>query len=213
MQASVLLSAARLREFAMKLLSGAILPAIVIAAGLGIGIQSAAIAEIHWHRTCNRCTIPKHNYGHDNPRGGVTGFAVANAVVERGSLILKPFHFRAIALKLDHLSLDQVGLAIDKAEGRLIASGRITHDGGDGGLIGSNVVIRIRAYAASSADTVQIPPDAVVVWDTETSLWVPRGQKHISLTPALEKQNRLELQRNFDIITHLEVEMEYSRDR
>jgi len=198
----------------MKSQSGAILPVIIIAAGLGMGIQSAVQAEIHWHHTCNRCTIPKHNYGHDNARGTVTGFAVANSVVEKGTLTRKPFHFRAIALKLDHLSLDQVGLAIDKAQGRLIASGRITHDGGDGGLIGSNVVIRIRAYAAASADPIQLPPDAVVVWESEYSLWVPRGQKHISLAPAPEKQKRsLELQRNFDIITHLEVEMEYSRDR
>lgn len=199
----------------MKTLSNAFLPVAVTVVLLSIGIQSAALAEIHWQRTCNRCCVPKHDYGYDTPRFGATKFAVANAAVGQGGLQRKPFHFRATALKVDHLQLDQVGLAIYKAEGKLVATGRITHSGGDGGLIGNNVTIRIRAYVASSADTFQIPPDAVVVWESEQNLWVSRGRpQYISLVPApnyLPQSKQLKL--HFDEITHLDVEMEYRRDR
>ncbi len=196
----------------VKTLSQAFFSVAVPVIFLSIGTANVAMAEIHCQRTCNRCCIPKHNYGHDTPRFGATEFAVANAV---DGLQRKPFHFRATALKVDHLLLDQVGLVIYKDQGKLVATGRITHSGGDGGLIGNNVTIRIRAYAAASADPTQIPPDAVVVWESEHNLWVSRGRpQHISLVPTpkyLPESEKLGLV--FDQITHLEIELEYQRDR
>ena len=186
---------------------------------LSIGVQSAIRAEIHWQRACNKGCIPQkpsysRNYGHDTPRFGATEFAVANKDTGQGGQLRKPFHFRALALKVDHLQLDQVGLAIYKAEGKLVATGRITHNGGDGGLIGSNVTIRIRAFAAASAETFQIPPDAVVLWESEHNLWVSRGgPQSISLVPEQNYLTQSQMMQHFEEITHLEVTMEYRRDR
>jgi hypothetical protein len=105
-------------------------------------------------------------------------------------------------------------LAIYKAEGKLVATGRITHSGGDGGLIGSNVTIRIRAFAAASTDTFLIPPDAVVVWESEQNLWVTRGgPQSISLVPTQNYLTQSKTTQHFEEITHLEVTMEYRRDR
>lgn len=173
-----------------------------------------AMGEVHWRSTCNRGCVPKHNYGHDTKRFSSTGFAVANDIVVDSTQRRKPFHLRATSIKLDHLQLDQIGLAILESDGQVIMSGRFNHTGGDGGLSGSNVTIRIRAYIAASPDPIQIPPDAVVVWSSESSVWVPRGQKQFNLTPSdctLDQQE--EISRNFARITHLEVEMEYRRDR
>jgi hypothetical protein len=203
----------------MKKFSSSSLLIAVSFIALSIGVQSAVRAEIHWQRSCNKGCIPQkpnhsRNYGHDAPRFGASEFAVANAVTGQGGQMRKPFHFRALALKVDHLQLDQVGLAIYKAEGKLVATGRITHSGGDGGLIGSNVTIRIRAFAAASTDTFLIPPDAVVVWESEQNLWVTRGgPQSISLVPTQNYLTQSKTTQHFEEITHLEVTMEYRRDR
>ncbi len=198
----------------MKLFRNTSIRLVVAVFLISIEIQNEVSAEVHWHSTCDKRGIPKHNYSHATSRFGSTGFAVANAVVFDSTQRRKPFHFRATALKVDHIQLDQIGLAILESDGQMVATGRFTHGGGDGGLIGNNVTIRIRAFIAAAADPIQIPPDAVVVWSSECSVWVPRGQKHISLTPSENKLCRSgEIAGNFDRITHLEIEMEYRRDR
>ena len=103
----------------------------------------------------------------------------------------------------------------------MIATGRITHSGGDGGMKGSNVIIRIRAFIATPAnaslltpDARQLPPDAVAVWQSEQKIWVPVGNHHFSLVPPVQSLwQRDDLKKNFNPITHLEVEMEYLQDR
>ena len=179
--------------------------------------------KLYWHRQCTptKCCLPDRDYGKSvwpfsTPHSfGATEIAVANAAVGVGDLRHLPFHFRDLVLTADHLTLDQVGLAIYETRGRLLATGRITHNGGDGGLIGSNVTIRIRAYVASSADPNQIPPDAVVVWKSERKVWISRNRpQHISLVPTgLHFPQPEELNRHFNQITHLEVELEYEKDR
>jgi len=158
--------------------------------------------------------IPKHAYGHDNIRATAKAFAVADVPVTVGTTTRKPFHYRDVNLTLEHLNLNQVGFAMDKETGKVIASGRITHDGGDGGLIGSHVTFRVRAYVSSTNKVIQIPPDAVVVWEAVQKVWVPRGQQVISLVPSSENQNHFQhIQSNFNAITHLELEMEVNHDR
>lgn len=182
---------------------------------LPVASTSAGKLYFHLHRTRTKCCLPKHHYGHDTPRFGASDFAVANAAVGPEGQQRKPFHFRAIALTVDQLQLDQIGLAIYESEERIIATGRITHNGGDGGLIGNNVTIRVRAYVASSPDSNQIPPDAVVIWQSERKIWVSRDRpEFISLVPASKYLPQpTKLARHFDEITHLEVEMEFKRDR
>ena len=225
---------------------------------LPAGPTSSAELYFHRSRACTRCSIPRHHYGHDIPRYGASEFAVANAAIGTGELRHKPFHFRALALRVDQLTLDQVGLAIYESNGKLIATGRITHNGGDGGLIGNNVRIRVRAYVSSvesrnqvvplattspqpellpppndgtlpappveavppsavvttPAGMARIPADAFVVFESEHNLWVSRGRpESISLVPVLTAAQAEKLQKYFSQITHLEVDMEFVRDR
>ncbi|PHS15763.1 MAG: hypothetical protein COA78_04790 [Blastopirellula sp.] len=172
--------------------------------------------------TCNKhCLDSLYNYQHDTPRFSNTEFAVAKQPNKgSGAVEHKPFHFRATKLDVDHLHLDQVGLSIYRfdnttktSHGTIVASGRILNDGGDGGIIGSNVTIRIRAYIADNADPVRVPPDAFMIWESEHNLWVSRGNaQKFSLIPKTLTQPE-KLSTHFDEITHLVVEMEYRKDR
>ncbi len=176
---------------------------------------NGAWAEYHWQRTCRRCCLPKHNYGADTPRFSAIEFAVAEPATGTAARLRKPFQFRATSLEVDHLRLEQIGLVLYQTDGRLVATGRITHSGGDGGLIGNNVTIRIRAFVAASNDPTRIPPDAVAIWTTEHELWVPRGgPQAIELVPTSKQLHQSErLKAHFEDITHLEVELNYRRDR
>ena len=207
-------------------------------------------------RARTKYCLPNHDYEPEPltvPRSfGATAIAVA-ATGPTGQQERKSFHFRRLSLPVDHLTLDQVGLALYRT-GELMATGRITHDGGDGGLIGSNVTIRVRAYVAATSAALpagpvfsptsaaellpapepednsppavpdaavvivppvveRIPPDAYVVWRSEHKLWVSRGRPHyISLVPENDFPDK-KLINYFGEITHLEVELEYQRDR
>lgn len=169
---------------------------------------------------CNKNCVPGHNYTHDTPRFGATDFAVANAAVGSAVNHHKPFHFRATKLEIDHIRLDQIGLAIYKfpsstksSLGKIVGMGRIAHNGGDGGMKGSNVTIRIRAYVAPEADPNQIPPDAFVVWESRQNLWVSRGKPQLVQLVAENSSQSEKLNMHFAEITHLEVELEYQLDR
>jgi hypothetical protein len=170
---------------------------------------------------CTRSCIPNRNYGHNSAQASVREFAVANAPAILPGSVKKPFHFRELKLDLAHLQLSEVGLTIDGIEGNLIASGRLAHSGGDGGMKGSNVMIRIRAFIATSTNAIQLPPDArqlppdaVAVWQSEQKIWVPVGNHHFSLVPAVQSLSQRDtLRKNFNAITHIEVEMEYLLDR
>ncbi|MFG0261908.1 MAG: hypothetical protein ACF788_05920 [Novipirellula sp. JB048] len=197
-------------------------------------------------RTRTRSHLPAHNYNHGTwpyttPQTFVaTAVAIAAPGPSVSDIKIKPFHFHATALRVNHLTLDRVGIAIDQSDGRVIASGRITHHGGDDGLIGSNVTIRIRAYASyrstiapdnviatdlAIADpevlpvtptiVTQVPPDAYMVWSSERSLWVSRGApRHISLLPESGRLFSNEaLKGLFENATHMEVELEHQADR
>lgn len=222
----------------------------------------------HSQRTRTKCSLPKQNYNYSGnvwpftgpSKFGATAIAVAATDptdIQRAERV-KPFHFRTRRLIVDHLTLDQVGLAID-TNGRIYASGRISHSGGDGGLIGNNVTVpHIRAYVshttvaapvltgppvavvesirtpsapgeldaenrptvvevqeipiATPNSVTRIPPDAYRVWSSERKFWVSRGRpQHVTLAEHGEPVSGL--RHHFDQITHLEVELEYQRDR
>ena len=218
----------------------------IVFAALGIPVVSVDGGDLfrHQQRTRTKQHLPAHDYDHDawpfttRRSFQVTGIAVAATNPIPQAKNRKPFHFRAIALKLDQITLDQVGLSLYRSEvpypsAQLFATGRISHNGGDGGLIGNNVTIRVRAFASPTAATAlqtetnvelpiatpnqvtQIPPDACVVWSSENHIWVDRGGPHaISLVPQGEKF--LDCEKLYDYfadITHLQVELEYQRDR
>ena len=158
------------------------------------------------------------NYGHDDKKISATSFAVANQLVplQRGE-VKKPFHFRESELELDHLKLERVGIAIYKplkGQARIYATGEITHSGGDGGLIGSNVTITVRAYSAASSETSRIPADSPKVWETQRTLWLTRGKNSVNLTnPKQGLAQSEKLTTYFEEISHLELEIEYRKDR
>jgi len=125
----------------------------------------------------------------------------------------KPFHFTQASLTVNHIRLDQIGLSIYDT-GHVSASGKVSHDGGpDGGLIGNNVTIRLRAFAAPVNQIGQLPINSTVVWENEHRLWVKRGPTQtIQLTAGRDFRDP-ELRRYFHEITHFEVELEYKQDR
>jgi hypothetical protein len=205
----------------------------------------------HRQRSRTQTYLPRYNYDQSawpytspNSYKGIA-FGVAATVPNSIQPAIKPFHFRATGIQVRHLTLDQVGLAMYRWDGRhpdltrqVVATGRITHDGGDGGLVGSNVTIRLRAYVshvaaqasgvsdlqaittgdfplASPNEVSRLPPDAFMVWSSEQRVWIPRGGPHsLSLVPTGENfPNFGQLIHHFDEITHLEVEMEYRPDR
>ena len=233
-------------------------------------------ARTKTHLPSTKNSLSKYDYGYNtwpytSPQVfQATEMAVAATDPTNAGKSVKPFHFRATAMTVDHITLDEVGITLYKTGGRLFATGRITHTGGDGGLIGNNVTIRMRAYVASTAAAApkiivvttppaaqpapvpaanglpspidaegttiegddaeaevkeipiatpnvvtRIPPDAYLVWKSEQKLWVSRGRPHhVQLAPsAASRTDRETLTHHFGEITHIEVELEYRRDR
>ncbi len=178
-------------------------------------------AVVNRQRACSRGNVPNRNYAHDAVILSRREFAVANESVVAPGNLTKPFHFRALNVDLAHMRLYQVGLAIDGHQGNMMASGRISHNAGDGGMQGSHVLVNVRALMAAPAnaslltpDARQIPPDAVVVWESEQKIWVPAGDHAFTLVPTVQTIEQRQLLRTyFAAITHLEVEIAYLRDK
>ncbi len=256
-----------------KMIKPRLAKAAIVFAALGMQVVPVDGGDLfgHQQRTRTKQCLPAYNYGQGVwPFTTPSSFQVTEIAVAARNPILaaenrKPFHFRTLALHLDQLTLEQVGLSLHRTErgfpsAQIFANGKITHNGGDGGLIGNNVTIRIRAYASPTAAKVstsaarvltsariasntattepaaaaispemvvaelqiatpneveQIPPDAYVVWSSKNDIWVSRGGPHaISLVPLeTTLSSRENLYDYFDEITHLEVELEYHRDR
>lgn len=227
-----------LRNLAIVLLSSL---SVLITSGLTLCAGDRFFS--HRQRTRSIDTLSNYGYGRSTwpftveSKFGTSAIAVAATESTDHAIKKKPFHLRATALTIDHLTLDEVGLTLYGSSGQLFASGRFTHSGGDGGLIGNNVTVRIHAYVAhpttalrlesslaeienqitvtSPNDVNQIPPDAFRVCTCERKLWVSRGRpQHVSLVdPTRMTENQLKLRRHFDEITHIKLELEYQRDR
>ena len=126
----------------------------------------------------------------------------------------KPFHVHARSVIAAAASLDQIGLSLYDT-GRLDSSGRLAHAGGpDGSLLGNNVLIRLRAYAAPTVPTPEVLPlDSPLVWQSEYKLWVARNQPVVVPLTKFRQHDEQELRRYFDEITHFEVELVTLQDR
>ncbi|MEP0429852.1 MAG: hypothetical protein ABJM81_28140 [Rhodopirellula bahusiensis] len=108
-------------------------------------------------RSRNQCCLPNHDYDHGvwpystASEFGSTAIAVAATDPTEEAYEIKPFHLRATALEIDHLTLDRVGIALHRSTGRLVATGRISHTGGENAAIGNNITVRIGAYVSPNA--------------------------------------------------------------
>ena len=126
------------------------------------------------------------------------------------SVSRKAFHVHATAITAAATSLQQMAISL-YSSGQLQTSGRLVHTGGpDGGLLGNNVSIRLRAYAAPAVPNPQVLPiDAVMVWEAEPEhkLWVARNQPVVVTLTAHKQVRDRELRRFFNEITHFEVEL------
>ncbi len=207
--------------------------AALLTAVLTVLIGSAqAGAEIHRQRARLYCRLPFYDYAEDHDRVAKSMIAAADAPepanwfeprapgtekpgehVVKWTVRRKRFHFPARSLTVDHVKLEQIGLALYDA-GVLQCSGRITHSGGrDGSLQSSCVVLRLRAYAAPPQTVVPLA-DAPVVWESsEQRVRVRRGQPVFTSLVSDREANCPTLGAHFEDITHLEVELRVQRDR
>lgn len=120
------------------------------------------------------------------------------------------FHVPVSGIKTDRVSLDRIGLSIFST-GEAICTGILNQNGGvDGGLSGSNVTIRARAYAGVR-DTETLG-DAIMVWETKHDAWVYKNRP-LAITFAKPDDQDEQLKRFFPKITHMEIELEYTIDR
>ena len=121
----------------------------------------------------------------------------------------KPFPVKLNALQADHVRLENIGLSL-YATGDFIATGTLNHDGGpDGSLQGNHVTIRLRAYAGVPG--VENVANAVVVWETTRRTWVSKNRPQ--LVEIRSRAKNVPLRRHFEEISHVELELEYTRDR
>ncbi len=191
-------------------------------------------------RVPNRCGLPAYAYSQGGERTAVSTLAIASErpvaasedAADDGTTDSRRMRFLPAepSLKIENVQLQQIALELHSS-GRLTCTGRISHDGGpEGALLGANVAIRVRAYAGTSQHA-NVDVDAVMLWETTHVLWVGRNQPRvISLLPATYSlcyrngdQARFTSHTNCDLarlakrhfpeVTHLQVELEYRKDR
>lgn len=187
----------------------------------------------HHYRTRSRRCLPGGKYGHDVDRFGNAVIAAADPVrdvvwqeteaetvngatrhVTRPLTVqLKPFSIRVSGIEVDHITLDQIGLHL-YSTGKLVATGRIRHDGGPDAVLRSNqVAIRLHAYTAIGDRVEMDLADTPAVWSSQKELRVSQGRPNvIQLTPAAQAVYP-KLRLHFNQITHIKVELDYRRDR
>lgn len=195
-----------------------------------LGIALVAVASItlgsrNRQRIPNRCSVPRHNYRHDETRPRASAVCVVETP-EPGTVVrnrpnatdpadrkiqvrVKRFPFPIKTLTLDHITLSQVGITLYE-DGTLLASGRIRHDGGpNGDLRGNDVTVRLRAYAGNS-EAKEGLEDEPSIWQSEMTVWITKDDNRvIQLTPSNAVWMRPACKTYFNETTHIEVEIEY----
>jgi hypothetical protein len=146
----------------------------------------------------------------------VTVNGVTRQVTAERPVQFIPFHAREGGITLDCAQLDQIALNL-YSSGELLATGRLTHrDLPDQVTLGHHVIVRLWAYTAYPRDReglVDPLMDTPAVWTCSRRFWVSRGRSLVvRLTPPNEGMATL-LQRHFNQITHIKVELEYQQDR
>lgn len=121
----------------------------------------------------------------------------------------KYFQLNATTLAIGTLSLNRVGVTIDRT-GRINASGTILSGGGPAGAWrGEKAIIEVRAISAPPED--RDATAGVVMWSKSQEVWVPRGElTTIDLLDrdCLTLEDRRILGESFDAISHVEVNLQ-----
>lgn len=178
----------------------------------------------HRHTTCNRHGIQnqqlKLRYGLDKGVASSKQLAVADAAVDAQQVNAvgvsirvqeKRFHVAATSIATDRITLKNVGIAIFSS-GEVIFTGILDHNGGvDGGLRGSNVVVRVRLYTGV-AEHERID-DAPMVLESRGKFWVFKDQPQSADFGRLTANQADRVKRFFQKITHAEIELEHRIDR
>jgi hypothetical protein len=186
----------------------------------------------HTQRTWNRHCIPSgQNYTEAAvPTAMVTvatlpAVPVSTAQVNNAGVsstwISKIYHLSASAVRIDHIQLDQIGLAMDQG-GQLSFSGRLYNQGGKNGeLLGNNVKVVLRAFGGQSNEGTPLtlpraagPVGGPMLWEKEIPMgpspWLAARQaKTISLSLASD----VNLVRHFSKITGFDVTLAYDKGR
>lgn len=141
----------------------------------------------------------------------------------------KQFVPQSATLDVKHVRLDRISLTLDDS-GRATCTAQITHNETNTDIQGDRVIIRIRAFAGVPRHA-NVDAGAPMLWETTRSLWVSRGErKMISLLPGERTlphifggQTRVtshddccvtaKIEEHFQNITHLELDLEYGRER
>ncbi len=211
-----------------------LLLAAVISAGLA-AVPNTGLGQMHlpglphlsYRRVRSQAGLPFYDYHQGVERIRDRAVAIADPTffeewlptdreaTEVRQVARKPFHFTRTSLVAHHATLQQVGLTV-WSNGAIVATGRISHDGGpDGSLAGANVTIILRAYAAPVTDHPgpELPINTPMIWESRRRLWVSRHQPEVISLTGTNPTYAEVLRRNFNQITHLEVELEAERDR
>lgn len=130
------------------------------------------------------------------------------------------------------VTLERIGLSLYD-RGQYACTGLLRFDGGpDGSLLGANVVVHVRAYSGTPGHPGGLT-NMRLLWETERAFWLNRGQAVTvsllpdppRLQPAFATPVRAHLEhslpfppshliyQHFGETTHLEVELEYRKNR
>jgi len=175
----------------------------------------------HTQRTWNKHGIPAANYTEvmlSTSVATLPGVTTTIAIPGKAETLLgKIFRLNTPTVQLDHIRLDQAGLAIQE-NGQLQFSARLLNQGGkQGELLGNNVTVVLRAHAGQNSEG---PPSILprtegavggpAVWETSKSLWLAANQPQtISISPASVDGIR----QNFQKITGFDVGLQYEKGR
>jgi len=144
----------------------------------------------------------------------------------------KDFPLLRNSISASGVTLERMGVSLYET-GQHVCTGLLRFDAGpDGSLLGANVVVHVRAYSGVPRHPGRLT-NMRLLWETERAFWLNRGQAvTVSLLPnpprvqsAFATPVRVHLghswphppshliYQNFDETTHLEVELEYRRNR
>lgn len=213
---------------------------LAIALSLNFLLVAQLLAGPHKlrQRPVNRHSVPCYCYGFDDPRPSTALVAVASvdqpAIVPGMTFQGRPVQRKVFALALpaltnDQLHLSRISLALYD-NGQIVATGKLEHDGSPNRAIqGNNVTIRVRAFASTPQFKGELN-NAPMLWQTERKIWATRNRPQmVSLVPLpgdrftehsamrynVPPESSFDelIRQHFNEITHLEIELEYRRDR
>ncbi|MEM6473645.1 MAG: hypothetical protein AAF802_29070 [Planctomycetota bacterium] len=171
-----------------------------IAASLSV-LNATKIVTADWPfwgrtRVCNKKTVRPYNYsGSREARVGkldlVDRIGVPKTLtVSEGEFVqVRSYHGARDRIEIGGLRVDQIGLSLNDA-GSLASSCRLAFNGEtERALHGTNVTLRLRAYAGG--DSTRVTSAALpMVWESTRQVWVPTG-RDIKVEIAYQSDHRV----------------------